>query len=169
MPRVMKKPKFKPHELVTAFEPFTGTLDGAAFVANPSDVFRGDAPVVRAYPWMFRRQGDKEALAEYRAGLEADDLERRAAEREGEAKRAAQLRRQVQDLADRLEPGGTEADGSRTRNGDAAKTGRPSWPSSSASGHSPRPRSPGGSTRKPRRRSSPPCTSNLRSSSPVTR
>jgi hypothetical protein len=104
MPRVMKKPKFKPHELVTAFEPFTGTLDGAAFVANPSDVFRGDAPVVRAYPWMFRRQGDKEALAEYRAGLEADDLERRAAEREGEAKRAAQLRRQVQDLADRLEP-----------------------------------------------------------------
>jgi len=104
MPRVMKKPTFKPDELVIACEPFAAPFDGSLVVANPGDVRRGDDPLVRQYPHMFRRQGDQQALAEYRAAVYAEEQERRAGEQREVAKLAAEQRKRVEALADKLEP-----------------------------------------------------------------
>ncbi len=63
MPRVLPRPKFKDDEIVVAHEPFTGTLDGAPFVVNPSQELRGDDPIVKAYPHFFGRQANREDRA----------------------------------------------------------------------------------------------------------
>jgi hypothetical protein len=101
MPRVKPKPKFAGDELVTSFDSFAGTLpDGTPIVVNPSDVLRGDDPVVLAYPSMFGPEGDQQARAAYWDAAHAEQVALRARARAEEAERAAEQRKRVEALAD---------------------------------------------------------------------
>ncbi len=103
MPRVLPKPRFADDDLVHAIEPFTGTLDGASFVCNPSTTLRGDDPVVRAYPQFFARQGDRQAVAEYHNARYAEEAAERARHDAEEQERRKKERERVEKLADKLE------------------------------------------------------------------
>lgn len=104
MPRVMTKPKFKPDELVVAFDAFAGAIDGTPFVCNPTEVLRGDDPIVLAYSAMFGRDGDKKARAAYWDAHFAAQTAERERQRAAEAKQAEEQAKRVQALADKLEP-----------------------------------------------------------------
>jgi len=114
---VQPRPKFKPDELVVPCEPFTGdNPDGSVFVLNPSNILRGDDDYVLRYPHMFRRQGDEAALREYHDAVYAEQVAYRTGQRELEARAAAERRKRIEALADKLE------DQERTRLQQAAKT-----------------------------------------------
>ena len=50
-----KPSRWKPEDIVKPWQPFSGDLDGAAAVCNPSQTFRGDHPAVQRWPENFIR------------------------------------------------------------------------------------------------------------------
>jgi hypothetical protein len=95
---------FAPDDLVRAIEPFSGSLDGAPFVCNPSDApLRGDNPIVLSYPRYFAREGDVAARAAYFAEQEAERAAERQRQRDEEAKERAEFQKKVAKRADELE------------------------------------------------------------------